>query len=265
MVNQKKTGYAPVNGLNMYYEVHGEGSIPLVLIHGGGSTIESTFSKILPLLLAYTPVIAVELQAHGRTCDRDAPETFEQDADDVAALLRHLKVDKVNIFGFSNGGTTTMQIAIRYPELVNKIILASATYAREGMINGFFEGMKNATLMDMPQSLQEAFLKLTPDKNLLQNMFEKDKSRMLNFKSMEENDLRSIRARTLVMASDFDVVTTSHTVKISQLIPGARLIILPGLHGEFIGAAEGSATSISNKRLSLAEITAALVGNFLEE
>ena len=129
----------------------------------------------------------------------------------------------------------------------------------------FVKGMKNATLKDMPQSLQEAFLKLTPDKNLLQLMFEKDKNRMLNFKNMEENDLRSIRARTLVIASDLDVVTTSHTVKISQMIPGARLIILPGLHGEFIGAAEGSAAHISNKRLSFAEITAALVRNFLEE
>jgi pimeloyl-ACP methyl ester carboxylesterase len=265
MHSQKIAGYAPVNGLNMYYEVHGEGSMPLVLIHGGGSTIESTFNNILPLFLMYTPVIAVELQAHGRTNDRDAPETFEQDADDVAVLLRQLKVDKVNIFGFSNGGTTTMQIAIRHPGLVNKIIFASATYAREGMIEGFFEGMKNATIKDMPKSLQDAFLKLTPDKNRLQLMFEKDKNRMLNFKNMEENDLRSINAKTLVMSSDRDVVTTAHAVKISRLIPGARLIILPGLHGEFIGAAEGSVASISKNRLSLPEITAELVRNFLEE
>src|ERR1700741_1537175 len=100
------TGYAPINGISMYYEIHGEGAIPLVLIHGGGSTLESTFGNILPLLSGRT--IAVELQAHGRTTDRDAPESFEQDADDVAALLRYLKMEKANIFGFSNGGTTIL-------------------------------------------------------------------------------------------------------------------------------------------------------------
>ena len=110
------SGYAPVNGLSMYYEIQGSGTIPLVLIHGGGSTIESSFGKLLPAFAAYTSVIAVELQAHGRTNDRDAPESFEQDADDVAGLLRYLGVGKANIFGFSNGGSTAMQVAIRHPD-----------------------------------------------------------------------------------------------------------------------------------------------------
>src|SRR6185312_10944428 len=83
-----QTGYAPVNGINMYYETHGKGDIPLVLIHGGGSTIESNWSTMLPMLAAKGKVIAVEMQAHGRTNDRNAPESFEQDADDVAALLK---------------------------------------------------------------------------------------------------------------------------------------------------------------------------------
>ena len=126
MENSKTSGYAPVNGLNMYYEIHGNGTMPLVLIHGGGSTIETTFSNLLPIFSAYNKVIAVELQAHGRTSDRDAPESFEQDADDVAALLRYLGVDKANFLGFSNGGSTTMQIAIRHAELTNKIIAISA-------------------------------------------------------------------------------------------------------------------------------------------
>jgi pimeloyl-ACP methyl ester carboxylesterase len=81
----------------MYYEIHGNnGTMPLVLIHGGGSTIETTFGNVLPLLSRCRKVIAVELQAHGRTSDRDAPESFEQDADDVVALLKYLKVDKAN-------------------------------------------------------------------------------------------------------------------------------------------------------------------------
>jgi pimeloyl-ACP methyl ester carboxylesterase len=123
MENLKTSGYIPVNGLNMYYEIHGEGVLPLVLIHGGGSTIESTFSNLISLLASRNKIIAVELQAHGHTSDRDGPESFEQDADDVAGLLNALKIDKANILGFSNGGTTTLQIAIRHPGIVHKIIV----------------------------------------------------------------------------------------------------------------------------------------------
>ena len=139
-----QSGYAQVNGIKMYYEIHGAGS-PLVLIHGGGSTIRSNFSAILPILSKKHKVIAVELQAHGHTSDRDAPETFDQDADDVAALLKHLKIDKADILGFSNGGTTTMKIGMKYPSLVNKLVIISAMYKREGMFNGFFEMMEKAT------------------------------------------------------------------------------------------------------------------------
>ena len=108
---KKESGYAPVHGLNMYYEIHGEGT-PLVLIHGGGSTIQTSFSKILPMLARHYKVIAVELQAHGHTSDRDSPESFEQDADDVAGVLNYLKVSNAHFLGFSNGGNTAMQIVI---------------------------------------------------------------------------------------------------------------------------------------------------------
>src|SRR6187401_1819086 len=111
---KQDSGYAPVNGLKMYYEIHGEGT-PLVLIHGGGSTIQTSFSKILPLLAQHYKVIAMELQAHGHTNDRDSAESFEQDANDVAALLSYLKINKPNILGFSNGGHTAMQIGISHP------------------------------------------------------------------------------------------------------------------------------------------------------
>src|SRR5262245_58417311 len=94
--------FAEVNGLKMYYEIHGSGS-PLVLLHGGGSTIESTFGRILPELARAHQVIAVELQAHGHTLDIDRPLSFEQDAGDVAALLKQLHVDKESFMGFSNG------------------------------------------------------------------------------------------------------------------------------------------------------------------
>ncbi len=111
-----ESGHARVNGIDMYYEVHGrtEG-VPLVLLHGGGSTIQVTFSKVLPVLAGRRRVIALEEQAHGRTTDRNAPVAFESSADDVAALLRYLKVDKVAIFGFSNGASVALQVAIRHP------------------------------------------------------------------------------------------------------------------------------------------------------
>src|SRR6186997_3462838 len=108
--------YAPVNGLNMYYEIHGTGT-PLVLIHGGGSTIQTTFGRVLHSFAKTHKVIAVEMQAHGHTADIDRPLSFEQDADDVAELLKQLNIDKADIFGFSNGASTTLEIAIRHSEL----------------------------------------------------------------------------------------------------------------------------------------------------
>ena len=120
------SGYASVNGLKMYYEIHGTGT-PLVLIHGGGSTIQTTFGRVLHSFAKDRQVIAVELQAHGHTADIDRPLSFEQDADDVAELLKHLNIDKADIFGFSNGASTTLEIAIRHPGLV-KIILGISLF-----------------------------------------------------------------------------------------------------------------------------------------
>src|SRR5438874_12424358 len=103
----------------MYYEVHGRtDGVPLVLLHGGGSTIEVTFSRVLPIFAGSRRVIAVEEQGHGRTTDRDQPVTFESSAEDVAALLRHLRVNQADVFGFSNGASVALQVAIRHPQLV---------------------------------------------------------------------------------------------------------------------------------------------------
>lgn len=263
MKNLQSSGYAPVNGLKMYYEIYGEGTMPLVLIHGGGSTIESTFGTLLPMLTGYGKIIAVELQAHGRTSDRDAPETFEQDADDVAALLAWLKVDKASIFGFSNGATTTLQLAIRHPELVNKIVVASGAYRRDGFIPGFFEGFPNATLANMPEPLKAAYLKVAPDKNNLQTMFDKDVARMVNFKDIPDDAIRSIKASALIMVTDHDVVVPDHAVKMLHLIAGSNLVILPGGHGAFIGAAEAGGAGVDKKGISLPEMSVALVEEFL--
>jgi pimeloyl-ACP methyl ester carboxylesterase len=229
-----KNGYAPVNGIKMYYEIHGAGE-PLLLIHGGGSTIETTFGRILPLLAQYYKVIAMELQAHGRTTDRNNTESFEQDADDVAALLQYLKINKAHFLGFSNGGNTAMQIAIRHPDVVNKLVVVSAFYKREGMIAGFFEGLQQATLDNMPELLKVYYLQVNNNQNGLQTMFSKDKERMLQFKDWNDEQLQSILAPVLLLLGDRDVVTAEHAVKMSKIIPNARLMIVPGTHGSFIG------------------------------
>ena len=135
-----KTGYATVNGLKMYYEIHGAGNVksaladkpPLVLIHGGGSTITTSFGTILPLLEKHRTVIAVELQGHGHTSDRNSPESFEQDADDVATLLQTLTITQADFLGFSNGGSTALQIGIRHPETVRKLIVVAGVFKRNG-------------------------------------------------------------------------------------------------------------------------------------
>lgn len=227
-------GYADINGLRMYYEVYGTGN-PLVLVHGGGSTIESNYGRIIPSLAAKYKVIAVELQAHGRTSDRDTPESFEQDADDVAALMQHLKITRAYFLGFSNGGNTVLRLVMRHPEFVSRIIIASAFYKRKGMLPGFFEGMKHVQLKDMPQGLKDAYLAVAPDSSGLIRMFEKDRDRMVGFKDWNADELKSIKVPALIIGADHDVVLPEHTVEMYRLIEGSRLAIFPGLHGQYLG------------------------------
>ncbi len=229
-----KSGYSEVNGLRMYYEIYGSGE-PLVLIHGGGSTIQTSFGRIIPLLAAHYTLIAVELQNHGHSGFRDVPETFDQDADDVAALLSNLKINKASFFGFSNGGSTAMKIAIRHPEIVNKLVLAAAAFKRDGFVPGFFDGFQNATLANMPQELKTAFLKINPDTAKLQIMFERDSKRMMEFKDWDDGQIKSITAPALIINGDADVITPEHAVAMHRLIRNSQLAIIPGGHGKYIG------------------------------
>ena len=253
------TGTAPINGINMYYEIHGEGGVPLILIHGGGSTIQTSFGVLLPLLAADHQIIAVELQGHGRSSDRDAPESFEQDADDVAALLNYLKVAKANIIGFSNGGTTTLQMAIRHHQLINKIVVISGAYKRDGFMPGFFDFMKTATFESMPQPLKDAYLAVTPNPAGLLNMFTKDKQRMVDFEDISDDVIGRIKVPALFMVADKDVITIEHTAAMSRLVKGSDLIVLPGAHGKFFG--EMGSVNDNNE---MAKATAILLNEFLK-
>lgn len=229
-----KSGYSEVNGLKMYYEIYGEGK-PLVLIHGGGSTIQTTFGRVIPMLAKHRKLIAVEMQAHGRTGDRDSELSFEQDADDVATLLKNLNILKADIFGFSNGGTTALQIAIRYPEIVDKIVAASALCKRNGVPSQFWGFMEQARLENMPGQLKEGYKKVASDTSGLQVMHDKDAKRMVDFKDIPDEKMKSIKAPALIIIGDIDVITPEHAIEMHRLIANSELAIIPGGHGEYIG------------------------------
>lgn len=228
------TGYAEVNGLKMYYEVYGQGQ-PIVLIHGGGSTIQTNFEKVIPLLAATRKVIAVELQAHGRTSNRYTDLSFEQDADDVVAFLKKLNIDKADFLGFSNGGTTTLQIAIRHPEIVRRIVLASALAKRNGVPDWFWGFMEHASLENMPEQLKAGYKKVAADPNGLQIMHDKDAKRMVQFKNIPDEQIKSIQAPTLIIIGDKDIITPEHALELHRQIANSELAIIPGGHGEYIG------------------------------
>jgi pimeloyl-ACP methyl ester carboxylesterase len=264
--------YAEVNGIRMYYEVHDgrtddgrtdEGradGVPLVLLHGGGSTIDSTFGRILPFLARNRRVIAVEEQAHGRTSDRNQPVRFETSAEDVATLLNQLKISKADLFGFSNGASVALQVAIRHPGKVRKLVFASSFTRKDGAVPELWTFMKQANFSNMPQPLKDAFLKVNPDPAKLRVMHDKDLDRMLNFKDVPDADVRSVRASTLVLSGDRDVAKLEHTVELTRLIPNARLLILEGGHGDYMGEV---ITPPRNARYP--ELTAGLVEQFLDE
>lgn len=234
MVQGNIGGYALVNGLNMYYEVHGTG-MPLLLIHGGGSTIQTTFGRVLQEFAGMFRVIAVEMQAHGHTADIERPLSFEQDADDVAVLLMELGIATTHILGFSNGAGTALQFAIRHPEMVDKLIIASTFFKRAGAPGWFWDMMANPRFEDMPQPYKDAFLAINPDPNALYRMYERDVARMQSFRDVPEGLIRSIAAPVLIVCGDRDVVTPQHAVEMQRLIANSRLAIIPGGHGDYLG------------------------------
>jgi pimeloyl-ACP methyl ester carboxylesterase len=251
--------YAKVNGVNMYYEIHGTGK-PLVLIHGGGSTIQSSYGRILPELAKTHQVIAIEEQAHGHTLDIDRPVSFENTADDVAALLKHLHIAKADMMGFSNGGTTTLQIAIRHPELVNKMILASTLTKRSGMPPGFFDGFDGVTLDVMPEALKAAYLAANPDPKGLQTMFNRDVARMKAFKDIPDTAIKAIQAPALIVNGATEIVLPDHALELSRLLPHARLLIMPGGHGEYMGEVE-----FRNDQTKMPSVLVTMMEEFLQQ
>jgi pimeloyl-ACP methyl ester carboxylesterase len=223
-------GYAPVNGLQLYYEIHGGPSkegIPLVLLHGGGSTIETSFAKLIPLVSKSRQVIAFEQQGHGHTADVDRPFSFGQSAEDTVALLHHLHVARADILGYSNGGHIALEIALRHPEVVRSLILESVFFSRDGTDPQFWQGFDHAKLDDMPPELKKAYVATAPHPEQLPTFFVKSVQRMREFKGWTPDQLRSIRVPTLLVLGDRDIVRVEHAAQMQHLFPDARLAVLP--------------------------------------
>jgi pimeloyl-ACP methyl ester carboxylesterase len=160
--------------------------------------------------------------------------------------------------GFSNGGTTALQMAIRHPELVRKLVLIAATFRRDGMPPGFFEGFDHVRLEHMPRPLAEAYLKANADPVGLQRMFDRDVARMKAFTDIPDADIRGIAAPALVINGDDEVILAEHALALFRMLPKARLAILPGGHGEYIGE-----ICSSSRDGAIPQLVTAMIDEFL--
>lgn len=219
-----------VNGIDIYYEIHGAAhdGPPLVLLHGGDPSIETSFGRILPELAKRRRIVAFDQAGHGRTPDRpDQPFSFEQSADDAAALLEALGIDRADFYGYSNGGTIALQVAIRHPTLVRKLVVQSANFRSDGMVPELWEGMRKATLADMPAEYRDIYVRLSPHPERLQSYFEKSQQRMLQFKDIPAEAIKAIDAPVLIMIGDRDIIRPEHALELFRLLPHAQLAVLP--------------------------------------
>jgi pimeloyl-ACP methyl ester carboxylesterase len=237
--NAQTGKYAEVNGLHMYYEEYGAGN-PLVLIHGAASTVQTNFSGLIPELSKTHRIIAMELQAHGHSNNRDGrPISFEQDAEDVVELLQQLHIERADFFGFSNGGTTLLEIAIHHPALVNRMIFASSMYNRAGAAPAFWKGFNNPKFEDMPELYKKAFLSIKPNPEALMIMYNQCVQRMQRFTDIPDSSVRTIQMPTLILLADHDVPLPESAVAMYRLMPHASLAIFPGGHGGYLGEITG--------------------------
>jgi len=256
-----RTGYAPVNGLELYYEITGEGS-PLILLHGGyGMT--GMFAELLPALVADRQVIAVDLQGHGRTADIARPLRFAHLADDIAALIAHLGLARADVMGYSLGGTVALQTAIRHPEVVEKLIVVSTVYKRTGWYPeslAAMEQMGAETGEFMKRSpLYGAYTQIAPRPDDWTNLWAK-MGDLLRQEYDWSADVAGLTMPTLLIFGDADSVSPSHAAEFFGLLGGGqrdgswdrsgmtphRLAILPdATHYDILAAPSLASTVVS--------------------
>ena len=214
------SGYAPVNGLKMYYEIYGEGE-PLVLLHGSFMTISMNYGELIPELAKTNKVIAVELQGHGHTADIDRPFSYPNFAEDVAALLNHLKIDSANILGYSLGGTVGLQLALLHPEKVKRIAFISSVYKFEGWLPDTREmvtGMKPEFLTNTP--LKTEYDKVAPDPSQWNDFITK----MITFENTSYDlgleNIKKLSCPILIINGDYDGVDVTHSMELFKALGG---------------------------------------------
>lgn len=233
-------GYASVNGLQMYYEIHGEGQ-PLVLLHGAFSGIGTSFGKLIPGLSGKRQVVAFELQAHGRTADIDRPLTLEGMADDVAEAIKQMGFEQADVLGYSMGAGVALHVVVRHPEVVRKLVLASGSYKMAGVHPGLMEGleeMKPEMMYGSPW--HEEYMRTAPRPQDFNRLFAKKAEMDGQTRDFSDEQIRAIKAPTLLIIGDSDFTRPEHAVEMFRLLgggvfgdtpaglPNSQLAILPG-------------------------------------
>src|SRR4051812_20946343 len=233
-----QTGYAPVNGLQMYYEVHGQGR-PLVLLHGA-YMFTGAMEPILSELAKTHQVIAFDFQGHGRTADIDRPITYENLADDTAALMDYLGVEQADVFGFSMGASTGLRLTLRHPEKVRKLVAASGQYRLDGMYPEVVSMIAQITPEVFIQSpFYDAYAAIAPDPSQFPQLVEKLKTLDAVAFAWPEDEIAAIAQPVVLIYGDADVIRLEHAVALFRLLgggvpgdltglPKSQLAILPG-------------------------------------
>jgi pimeloyl-ACP methyl ester carboxylesterase len=235
-----RSGLAPVNGLRMYYEVHGQGP-PVVLLHGAMSSIQPDFARMIPVLARTRQVIAVEQQGHGHTADVDRPLSNEQMADDTAELLRHLGISNTDLVGYSMGGAVALMVARRHPDLARKVVFfGGAAFGPQGLYPELFqaeESMGPEALEGTPW--QQAYARMAPDPDAWPALVNKIKEMDLGWTGWADEDVAAVKAPVMLVIGDSDIVRPEHAAEMFRLLgggvpgdlvglPRSRLAILPG-------------------------------------
>jgi pimeloyl-ACP methyl ester carboxylesterase len=228
-----------VSELELYHEIHGAGR-PLVLLHGAMSTIETSFSEVLPAFAESRQLIAIEQEGHGRTPDVDRPLSYEQMADDTAVLLRRLGIEEADVYGYSMGAGIAVELAIRHADLVRKLALASLAYSREGFHPGIAEAIDAVTAEDLAGSVfEQAYVDVAPDPAKWPELVAKCNRLDREFEGWPDDQISSITAPVLVIIGDSDIVRPEHAVELFRLLgggvegesaglPRSQLAVLPG-------------------------------------
>jgi pimeloyl-ACP methyl ester carboxylesterase len=219
-----KGQYAVVNGVKMYYELHGTGK-PLVILHGAFG-----FATTYPVLAKGRQQIAVELQGHGHTADVDRPISIEQMADDVAELLKHLKIERADVFGYSMGGNVALGLAVRHPDKVGRVAITGSYFRpiEEAFEPESVKLFKSLPADFAPPVLKDPYDKVAPDPKQWPVLVSKVKTAALEWKGFTRDQMKAIKAPVLITLGDRDGTRPEHAVEMFRLIPDSKLAIFPG-------------------------------------